>query len=132
MTLRLTHPRRKRLAEWLADGEDGGITAHVETCERCASTLEELSVEAGLPDLEPDAELGRAIRESLPSPEGLNERVMLKIAERERAEQEMSLFIGLISLPKDAVELMMPPVAETDDPPAIDPAPEDHHREEDQ
>ena len=57
---------------------------------------------------------------------------MQRIAERERVEQEMSLFIGLISLPKDAVELMMPPVPETDDPPAIDPAPEDHQREEDQ
>lgn len=129
--VKLTHPRRSRLRAWLETGDGARITQHVETCERCALTLEQLSEEVGGFDLGPGSELGDAIRETMSPPLDLNERVMRRIEERRLAERELSLLLGLIAIPRDAVDLMMPPERQTE--PSrrreIDP-PSDQQREE--
>ena len=77
MTGRLgfSHPKRERLRAWLdapevversaagdlGDDEIDRITRHVETCERCASELEDLA-RTGEIELAPDDELARAPR----------------------------------------------------------------------
>lgn len=123
MNVKLAHPRRKRLAAWLeSGGRDESVTSHVEHCERCAALLEEMSEAEGHPELVPDDELGEAIRDALSPPDDLEERVLRGIAERERTQREAALFFGLISLPKDAAELMMPPEATSTDPPTERPA----------
>ncbi len=73
--------------------------------------LEQLADESGAPAIGPGGALGDAIRAAMPPPEDLNERVLQRIASRQRAERELSLFLGLIAIPRDAVDLMMPPPA---------------------
>jgi hypothetical protein len=114
----VTHPTRKRLVAWLErddvaftgrDGERAGdsVTAHVERCSRCADRLEELS---GEPDRsEPlGDEIGIALRDVYEPPAGINDRVLRAIDERKRADEEMSLFLGLLSIATDAAELLLP------------------------
>ncbi len=129
--IRLTHPRRSRLLEWLETGDDERVTQHVEHCDRCARDLEELSAEPGSLALEPDGELGDAIRAAMPPPDDLNERVMRRIEARRLAERELSLFLGLFSIPRDAVDLMMPevPGAQPSARPAVDPADQSQREE---
>ena len=131
--INLSHPRRKRLQAWLGDGLDERVTQHVEHCDRCAGTLEELAVAPDHPDLAPDDELAEAIRDALAPPDDLNERVMQRIAERERANHEIALILDLFGITRDAADLMMP--NESTQPegrrPAIDPA-EEQQREEDE
>ena len=130
--VKLSHPRRSRLLEWLETGDGDRITQHVEHCDRCARVLEELSVEPGAPELEGEAELGAAIREAMSPPANLNERVLRQVEARQRAERELSLFLGLIAIPRDAVDLMMDPEPPgTSSRPAIDPA-HGQQREEEQ
>lgn len=129
--INLSHPRRGRLEEWLDTGADDRVTAHVEHCDRCAGTLEELAAAADHPRLAPDEELGEAVRDALAPPDDLNERVMRRIAERERANHEVGLIIDIFGISRDAAELMFPPAPPSDEGPAIGPA-EDRQREEDE
>lgn len=109
----MAHPRRSRLRAWLETGGSERVTAHVEHCDRCARVLEEMAVEQE-PELTGDGGIvaggiGEALRAATEPPDGLNERVMQRIADRRLAEREASLFLGLFSIPRDAVELMMRP-----------------------
>lgn len=104
----LAHPSRKRLRDWLYQDSPSRLTQHVERCERCATLLEELADEPETVDASIPAEFGAAIREVFAPPPDLSERVIRKISERERAQQELSLLFGMISISKDVAELMMP------------------------
>ncbi len=114
--LSFSHPNRKRLQAWLdapealADDADefAAITRHVESCERCAARLEALALDDDL-DAPPDPELAAAIRDIYEPPADLTDRVVTRVAERERADREVSLFLGLFGIAKDAVELFLPP-----------------------
>ena len=106
--LALGHPSRKRLATWLDASEAApAVTAHVETCERCAARLEEMA------GVEPDDEqldeaIGDALRTAYAPPEGIEERVLRSIDARERIDREMNLLLGIFAIAKDAAELMLP------------------------
>lgn len=107
--LALTHPNRKRLLAWLNAADDApGITRHVEQCDRCAAKLEELSELPSDGDVGFNDQINVALREVYAAPDGINERVLKNIDERERADREMSLFFGLFAIAKDAAELMLP------------------------
>ncbi len=71
---RLRHPSRADLAAWL-EGERPDIDDHVATCERCATTLEELAAPSGGPITEALAAVYRA-------PEDLSERLERRVADR--------------------------------------------------
>ena len=116
MTNRLlfSHPNRKRLQAWLDDAplasdEAASLDAHIAQCDRCATRIESLVGGVDL-ELAPDDELAEAIRDAFTPPDDLNDRVMRTIDERERADREISLLLGMFSIAKDAAELMMPPV----------------------
>ena len=116
--LALGHPSRKPLAGWL-DASDAApaITAHLETCERCADRLERLADQA-MDDHPLDPAIGEALREAYAAPDGINDRVMRSIDARERADREMDLLLGMFAIAKDAAELMLPddsPGASVDD-----------------
>lgn len=106
--LALGHPSRKRLETWL-DATDAApaVTAHLESCERCASRLEEL-VEPSLEDSDLDEEIADVLREAYAAPDGIEDRVLRSIDARERADREMNLLLGIISIAKDTAELMLP------------------------
>lgn len=108
--LSFAHPSRQRLLAWLdATDESSGITEHVEQCDRCAARIEELVDQAD--DQEPSTmtSLGEALSVAYEPPDDINDRVMEKIAQRRLADREMNLLLGLFSIPKDAVELLLPP-----------------------
>ncbi len=105
--INLSHPRRKRLQEWLDGGLDDRVTQHVAHCERCARTLEELAGSTDEDELVPDAELVEAIRDALAPPDDINERVLRRVAERERASREVALLLDIFGISKDAADLMM-------------------------
>lgn len=104
--LSFKHPSREQLLDWLngSSADDSVITMHLDQCEKCEHRLTEL---AGGDDVVDD-DLANAIREVYVPPEDLNTRVLEKIDERERADRELSLFLGLFAIGKDAAELMMP------------------------
>ncbi len=106
--LALGHPSRKRLATWLDASEASpAVTAHVETCERCAGRLEDLA--AGAPDdVALDDRLGDALREAYAAPDGIEDRVLRSIDARERADRELNLLLGIFAIAKDTAELMLP------------------------
>lgn len=109
--LRSSHPSRRRLAEWLrsVDAEaDPAIGDHVEGCETCAERLDELATKVvATAELTPDDDLADAIREVYAPPDDLVRRVIEHVDERQRAEQEFSLFVGLFGIAADAADLMM-------------------------
>lgn len=107
MNARLLHPSRRRLLHWLVRPESESITSHVESCNRCAERLEHLAEDTDA--RAPDAALSGAIRAAYAPPEDQTERVLERISERERAERELDMFLGLFSVFTEAAELIFPP-----------------------
>ncbi len=115
--LSFSHPSRQRLIAWLdATDESSGITEHVDQCERCAARIEELAEQHGADGETAVSSLGDALRAAYAPPEGINDRVIEKIKQRQLADREMNVLFGLFSIPKDAVTLMLP--SETDEAPS--------------
>ncbi len=110
--LALGHPSRKRLVTWLdASDASPSVTAHVETCERCARLLETLAAESpddSALDAALDEEIAEALREVYTAPEGIEDRVLRSIDARERADRELQLLLGIFAIAKDTAELMLP------------------------
>lgn len=103
----LIHPRRRRLLAWLdADdtAADPRVTAHLNTCARCASVLDE-EVAA---DAETATPLAVAIRDVWTVPDELPERIHRAIDQRVRVERELELLLGLVTISKDTAELLLP------------------------
>ena len=71
---RLRHPSRGDLSAWL-DGDRPDIDEHVTTCERCATTLEELAAPSAGPITEALAAIYHV-------PEDLSERLERRVADR--------------------------------------------------
>lgn len=108
--LAFAHPSRQRLLAWLdATDENSGVTEHVEQCDRCATRIEELAAEPDSHDAALATSLGEALRVAYEPPEGINDRVLEKIKQRQLADREMNVLLGLFSIPKDAVDLLLPP-----------------------
>lgn len=117
--LSFSHPSRQRLIAWLdATDDSSGITEHVDQCERCAARIEELVEQSeGDGDLAVSS-LGEALRAAYEPPEGINDRVIEKIKQRQLADREMNVLFGLFSIPKDAVTLLLP--SDTEETPSRD------------
>ena len=107
--LSFAHPSRQRLLVWLdATDESSGITEHVDQCERCAERIEELAGQSDADGLALALSLGDALRAEYEPPVDINDRVLEKIRQRQLADREMNVLFGLFSIPKDAVELLLP------------------------
>ena len=107
--LAFAHPSRQRLLVWLdAVDESSDITQHVDRCERCAARIEEIAEQPSLQDDVFRTIIGDALRAAYEPPEDINDRVLEKIRQRQLADREMNVLFGLFSIPKDAVELLLP------------------------
>lgn len=119
----LFHPRRRRLLEWMEAEEVSSadrLTAHLETCSRCARRLDELVLgdaemgrTAGVvaPSGETDERLGgfaAAVRDAWSVPDELPVRIHRAIDRRARVDRELDLLLGLVSISKDTAELLLP------------------------
>lgn len=72
--MRFRHPNDAALARWLESGGPDAVTAHVESCNRCATRLE--AIEGG-----PITALRPALEQTLAPPEEMVGRVRTKVAE---------------------------------------------------
>ncbi len=72
----LRHPSKKALRAWLAGSDDEAVNAHLLSCERCATTLENLD--------EPitDGAISSALNMVLAPPTDLSQRLEQRVAER--------------------------------------------------
>lgn len=104
--LDLRHPSNGRLREWLDTGEPAGVGEHVEQCERCADRLEAIDRENAPLPLDGTSGLREALVEFVAPPADLGDRVRHGIERRSRAERELSLIAGLLSIGIETAQLM--------------------------
>lgn len=71
----LRHPSKRALQEWLDRSEDSAVDKHVETCQRCATILEEL-------DTAGEVSLGDALAAVYTAPADLSDRLERRVAAR--------------------------------------------------
>ncbi len=85
--MKLFHPSRTTLIQWL-DGEndDPKLDAHVATCRRCASTIEEF-------DHQQQVDIADALALVLQPPDNLSER----LEERVAARVDSRVMLGVLS-----------------------------------
>lgn len=101
----LLHPSRRRLAAWLEDdGLDAKVDAHVATCDRCATRLDDLS--------EPAVPLGDALRSMLSPPEDLQPRLRNGIARKLQTREDLRLMIEMLGVPWQTAQLLADPPPE--------------------
>lgn len=105
-----SHPGRSKLREWLvAPSPSASVTAHVETCERCATRLEDLAAKDsdGVAAATDNAILARTIKSSWAPRSDLTDRVIQGIDERRRNERDLDVMIGLLGIATEAATLML-------------------------
>ena len=88
--MRLQHPSRKRLLAWLS-GELPDLDDHIESCDRCATRLEELAT--------PGPSLRDALRTALAPPLDLAPRLRSGIAHKMQTRQDLQTVLDLMGLP---------------------------------
>ena len=106
-----THPGRSKLRQWLvASDPSQSVTDHVETCERCATRLEDLAADDrdGATTATDNAVLARVIRSTWEPPTDLTERVIRGIGDRERNDRDLDVMLGLLGIASEAATLMLP------------------------
>ncbi len=91
------HPNREELELWL-DGHNSSLHEHIDTCDVCASSLDEIS-EPETVDLKP------ALLTLLKPPDDLHDRVSARIARRLQDRRDADLFGSLFGIPVEASRL---------------------------
>jgi hypothetical protein len=88
---------------------------HVESCERCASRLIDLSDRetSGIDKATDEAPLAQVVRADWAPPADLAERVIRGIDERQRNERDLSVMLGLSGVATETASLMLQPDPET-------------------
>lgn len=100
------HPNHQKLALWL-DGEFSELDEHIDSCEICASNLDQID-EVSSPDLKP------ALLTLLQPPDDLHERVSQRIAQRLQSRRDADLLGSLLGIPAEASRLFFDDGAESD------------------
>lgn len=91
------HPNRQELSMWL-DGSNAALDDHIDTCEICATSLDELSEPA-------NADLKPALLTLLKPPDDLHERVSARIARRLQDRRDADLFGSMFGVPVEVSRL---------------------------
>ena len=101
----IRHPSKRRLLAWLEQGDES-IDAHVATCDRCATRLEDLS--------QPATAIGDALRAMLAPPADLQPRLRSGIAAQMRNREDLRLLFELLGVPWQTARAMSTPRPEDD------------------
>ncbi len=102
------HPSTDTLRNWLVaetDDDVAELTAHIDQCERCAAKLEHLAAgeEVGL-DV---SGIAAALSSLLAPPEGLSDRVEVKVADRLSSRQIATVVGDLFGAAFEASKLLL-------------------------
>lgn len=102
----LRHPSKQSLSDWLAGTSDPHVDDHVATCQRCATTLEEL-------DTSPDPAIGDALAEILAPPADLTRRLEEGVTARLSSRQVIDIVAELFGAGFETTRLLL--IEDTDD-----------------
>lgn len=112
MNVQFVHPSRSKLRDWLSSlAPSEKVTAHVESCERCASRLIDLADRetGGVDKATDEALLAQVVKTQWAPPADLAERVIRGIDERQRNERDLNIMLGLFGVATETASLMLPP-----------------------
>jgi len=98
------HPNKRQLQSWL-EGEADELDEHIDTCNRCARTLEELEGT--------EADLRPALLSLLAPPADLEDRISERIAARVQDRQDMALFSSLLGVSFETGRVVFEPPGRT-------------------
>ena len=99
------HPKHDQLEEWL-NGGHSDLDEHLATCERCASTLDHISLTVSNDDPEP-SDIGPALLTLLEPPSDLHERISVRLAARLQRREDIELIGSMLGVPRETGELFM-------------------------
>lgn len=99
------HPNKRQLLQWL-EGEAEELDAHIDTCEKCALTLDELEASA-------EADLKPALLSLLAPPDDLEDRISERIAARVQSRQDIALFSSLLGVSVETGRVVFEPPGRT-------------------
>ena len=109
------HPSRKRLERWFDGHEaDPDLDAHLDTCDRCASVIEELAAS--------DDPVHSALQSVLPVPDDLHARIEVGINSRLQNRQDLAALAEIMGIGLRTARLVFA------DPEPDDIPPEEHDR----
>lgn len=94
------HPRDAALLDWLSGAPDERVDEHLDSCGRCADTLERLAEDAPVIDLVP------ALTEALAADAELEERVLEKASAAIAARQAGAAFFDLFGIGIETVKIV--------------------------
>ena len=100
------HPNAARLQAWLETGEPNRVGRHVAECERCMTSVEELSLF--------DDSLRADIAEVWAPPSDVEDRTAQQLQRRLRNEEALLTFVDLFAVGWDAIRLVFHPEEEFD------------------
>jgi hypothetical protein len=95
------HPNAARLQAWLETGEPNRVGRHVAGCERCMTSVEELSLF--------DDSLRADIAEVWAPPSDVEDHTAQQLQRRLRNEEALLTFVDLFAVGWDAVRLVFHP-----------------------
>jgi len=98
MKKHIWHPPARKLALWLDGEDDARVDAHVASCERCATKIENIDAS--------EVSLRDQLLHLLQPPSELDERLRRPIDTRMRGREDLSLISELFGLPIRAARVM--------------------------
>lgn len=104
------HPSQAQLRQWLDTGGPDEVTAHVDQCERCANALEGIANEGDAAEPTPamSGRLAQAMSTLWEAPADLQSRVIERVDNRMRAENDLAVIAGLLTIGVETAQLMIP------------------------
>lgn len=93
------HPTRRRLQRWLDTGETRRVSNHIDDCEHCQATLEDLTAL--------DEELVADLQAATSPPEDLTERTRGGVDARLRNEAAIVAFADLFAIAWDVTRVLI-------------------------
>jgi hypothetical protein len=94
------HPSRRRLVSWAQDPDDPRIEAHVETCERCLWTVEQVETFEDIP-------LGDALRAFLSAPVDFEDHLVDRAEAARSTRAALEVLGGLAVIPWETLRVMI-------------------------
>ena len=100
------HPNQQQLSSWL-NGEHTELDEHIDSCVKCANSLDELDTATTDNVSAISADLRPALLTLLQPPPDLHERISERIAIRLQDRNDADLFGSLLSIPLEAGRIFL-------------------------
>lgn len=100
------HPNQQQLSSWL-NGEHTELDEHIDSCLKCANSLDELDTTSTGNVSAISADLRPALLTLLQPPPDLHERISERIAIRLQDRSDADLFGSLLSIPIEAGRIFL-------------------------